>query len=81
MSGRQPASEGSTLRETFLFAQWAMQLPEPPTKHQVMDFLQCRGLKASRWRRTWLATLPVKPISPADGNRPGNPDTQSEKPQ
>lgn len=75
---RRGGRSTSYLGDAFRFAQWAMQLPKPPTRLEVMEFLQCSGPRAKQWRKTWLQTLPAKVISPAGGNRSGNPDTLSE---
>lgn len=60
----------SNLRNAFRFAQWASSLPKPPTKLQIMAFLQCTGLTAIRWRSAWLDSLPNPfPQDLSGGNR------------
>lgn len=65
-----PRGGANNLRTAFRFAQWAASLPKPPTKHQVMDFLQCAGPRAKAWQRAWLDSLPNPyPQDPSGGNR------------
>lgn len=68
---REPGgSTISNLRTAFRFAQWASTLPKPPTKLQVMNFLQCTGPMAVNWRRAWLSNLPNPfPQDASGGNR------------
>ena len=61
----------SNLRTAFRFAQWAQSRPKPPTKLQIMVFLQCTGPMAVSWRNAWLANLPNPYLRhPTGGNRP-----------
>lgn len=68
---REPGGSSiSNLHTAFRFAQWAESLPKPPTKLQVMDFLQCTGPMATRWRNAWLDNLPNPfPQAPSGSNR------------
>lgn len=57
MRVRRPNRDG-LIREAFAFARWAASVPKPPTWQEIQGFLQCNSVKARRWRRLWLKTLP-----------------------
>ncbi len=63
----------SNLRNAFRFAQWASSQPKPPTKLQIMDFLQCTGITAKRWRKAWLDNLPNPFLQPPSGGNRAHP--------
>ena len=68
------ARGGATnLRTAFRFAQWASSQPQPPTKLQVMRFLQCTGPMATRWRNAWLDNLPNPFLQPPSGGNRAHP--------
>lgn len=66
-----------TLEHAFLFAQWALALPRPPSLGDVEAFLGCDRATARRWRHKWLTSLrapgqvplPAERHAVGDGNR------------